>query len=338
MRARVHRRRIHLPNKMLRMMKYFIIYLCVVGFILICIPFFLLKTCAPEDDGILKSRDGATVSVYRQSEGMVVELDLEAYVAGVVAGEMPSSFEMEALKAQAVAARTYGMSKVIRGAEKGNPSDHFKAPLCDTTHCQVYRSEEELLELKGSAWMDEGWQRIKQAVKSTEGKVMHYGGAIVEQPLFHSTSGGKTENSEDVFVSALPYLRSVDSPYEGEAPYLNESISVSMTTFKKKITDKYGAKNVYPENVKILKRSEGGRVKEIQAGDIVLSGRDIRELFDLRSADFTLSFDGNESVIFTTHGYGHGVGMSQWGANGMAKAGYTYIEILQHYYVGVTVE
>lgn len=338
MRARVHRRRIHLPNKMLRMMKYFIIYLCVVGFILICIPFFLLKTCAPEDDGILKSRDGATVSVYRQSEGMVVELDLEAYVAGVVAGEMPSSFETEALKAQAVAARTYGMSKVIRGSEKGNPSDHFKAPLCDTTHCQVYRSEEELLELKGRAWMEEGWQRIKQAVKITEGEVMHYDGAIVEQPLFHSTSGGRTENSEDVFVSALPYLRSVDSPYEGEAPYLNESIAVSMATFKKKIAEEYGAKNISSENVKILKRSEGGRVKEIQTGDIVLSGRDIRELFGLRSADFSLSFDGNESVIFTTHGYGHGVGMSQWGANGMAKAGYTYIEILQHYYVGVTVE
>jgi len=161
---------------------------------------------------------------------------------------------------------------------------------------------------------------------------------LVEQPLFHSASGGKTENSEDVFVSALPYLRSVDSRFEGDAPYQNENISVSFATFEKKIKEKYGAGNITPDTIKILSRSDGGRVKEIQVGDKVLSGRDIRELFGLRSANFTLAFNGKEDIVFTTCGYGHGVGMSQWGANGMAKAGYSYVEILQHYYLGVSIE
>ncbi|GAB1476302.1 stage II sporulation protein D [Bacillota bacterium] len=337
MRTKIHKRRIRLPKNMLRMLKYFVIHTCFVGFVLLAIPVILLRACENGESISLQSSNGTTVSVYRQDAGVVTELDLETYVAGVVAGEMPSSFEPEALKAQAVAARTYGISKVSRGSVKGNPPDHLNAPLCDTTHCQVYRSEEELLALKGGGWMEEGWLRIQQAVKATEGEIMYYEGTIVEQPLFHSSSGGKTENSEDVFVSALPYLRSVESPYEGEAPYLNESISISMAAFKKKIGEKYGGKNIQSGNIRILSRSEGGCVKEIQTGDIVLSGRDIRELFGLRSADFSLSFDGNESIVFTTHGYGHGVGMSQWGANGMAKAGYDYKEILKHYYVGVTI-
>ncbi len=285
-----------------------------------------------------QDRENRKITLYRQQEGRTVILDLETYVAGVVAGEMPSSFEMEALKAQAVAARTYGLSKVVRAEAAGNSAEHFSAPLCDTTHCQVYRSEEELTELKGQGWMEDGWLKIRQAAEATAGEIMYHNGALVEQPLFHSASGGKTENSEDVFVSALPYLRSVESRFEEEAPYQSENISVSLATFEKKVREKYGASNINANTIKVISRSEGGRVQEMQAGDKVLSGRDVRELFGLRSANFTIAFDGSNNIIFTTHGYGHGVGMSQWGANGMAKEGYNYKEILQHYYIGVTVE
>ncbi|MGI6765434.1 MAG: stage II sporulation protein D [Anaerovoracaceae bacterium] len=311
----------------------------IVFFSLVLLPLFIVAFFPTEDGEIVgKNRGSHTVTLYRHQEGRVITLDLEDYVAGVMAGEMPASFEMEALKAQAVAARTYALSKIRRAEDAGNSAEHPEAPLCDDTHCQVYRSEKELMNLKGKGWMEDGWRKIRQATLSTAGEVMYYQGALVEQPLFHSSSGGKTENSEDVFVSAFPYLRSVDSRFEGDAPYQNESVSVSFGTFEKKVSEKYGASNISIETIKILSRSEGGRVKEIQVGDKVLSGRDIRELFGLRSANFSLAFNGKEDIIFTTRGYGHGVGMSQWGANGMAKAGYSYVEILQHYYLGVSIE
>ena len=308
-------------------------------FVLILLPLLLMKSCGGKADEFWEGYGGRyKISLYRQGSDTVEELDLEDYVAGVVAGEMPSSFEMEALKAQAVAARTYGLSKVLRAAKSGNSDEHLKAPLCDGTHCQVYRSKEELLDLKGREWMDGGWIKIRQAVAATAGQIMYYNGEIVEQPLFHSSSGGKTENSEDVFVSALPYLRSVESPFEEDAPHFTEKISVSIDSFKKKVCDKYGASGISPNTIKILERSDGGRVKQMKVGNILLTGRDIRELFNLRSANFSIAFAGDENIVFTTHGYGHGVGMSQWGANGMAKEGYNYKEILQHFYIGVNIK
>lgn len=135
------------------------------------------------------------------------------------------------------ATRTYALSKMLRAEEGGNSADHPSAPQCDDTHCQVYRDEEELLELKGKDRMEDGWVNILEAVRAIAGEVMYYDGALVEQPLFHSASGGKTENSEDVFVSALPYLRSVDSLYEGEAPYQNETISISLTSLIEKVRE-----------------------------------------------------------------------------------------------------
>ncbi len=307
-------------------------------FAFLILPLLMILCFGKGGEELIKhGRISQDITVYRIEEGRTVTIDLEEYVAGVVAGEMPASFETEALKAQAVAARTYGISKTIRGKEKGNSAEHLSAALCDGTHCQVYRSEKELEEIKGKEWMADGWRKILEATEATAGEIMYHDGELVEQPLFHSASGGKTENSEDVFVSALPYLRSVESLFEGDAPYQNESISISQSTFAKKISEKFGASGINSNTIKILSKSDGGRVQEIQVGDKVLSGRDIRELVGLRSANFSLAFDGNENIVFTTHGYGHGVGMSQWGANGMAKAGYNYKEILQHYYQGVEV-
>lgn len=326
----------------LDVLKYAVSIVLMVCFSLVVIPLTLvgLYPDAQEKERFQEPSkvEARFIQVYRHKSGTTETINFEDYVKGVVSGEMPASFEMEALKAQAVAARTYSLSKIIRSGDGGNP-DHPSAPICDDTHCQVYRSPEELKEIKSAEWMDTGWQRIQEAVDSTRGQLMYYQGALVEQALFHSSSGGRTENSEDVFVSALPYLRSVDSPYEVAAPHQNEQVSISLGEFTKKIKGAHPREDIGSINsstVKVVSRSEGGRVIDIKIGAITLKGREIRELFGLPSADFTISIQG-DSVIFTSDGYGHGVGMSQWGANGMAQAGYNYKEILSHYYSGVEI-
>lgn len=315
----------------------------VVVFCLVLLPLTLVSIFQFEEQAEPPAKKGSIpipehIKVYRHVSGITETIVFEDYVMGVVAGEMPASFEMEALKAQAVAARTYSLSKIIRSGEGGNP-DHPSAPVCDDTHCQVYRSPEELAEIKSAEWMATGWPKIQEAVDSTRGQLMYYQDALVEQPLFHSSSGGKTENSEDVFVSALPYLRSVDSPYETAAPHQNEQIEIAVSEFRNKIKQLYPNKElsiINSSTLKVLERSAGGRVTAIQVGNLSLTGREIRDICGLRSANFTVSVQGT-TVLFTTDGYGHGVGMSQWGANGMAQAGYDYTAILKHYYSGVEI-
>lgn len=278
------------------------------------------------------------INVYRHSSGNTESIKFEDYVAGVVAGEMPSNFEMEALKAQAVAARTYSLSKIIRSGNGGNPA-HPSAPVCDDIHCQVYRDPFELSKIKSVEWMNTEWPKIVSAVNSTKGQLMYYQEELVEQPLFHSSSGGKTENSEDVFVSAVPYLRSVDSAFESDAPHQNEQVEIPLSQFIQKLKKNntgLDSNSVNKNTIKVLERSSGGRVASLQIGNSTFKGREIREIFGLRSANFTISVIGN-TVLITTNGYGHGVGMSQWGANGMAQAGYKYTDILKHYYTGIEI-
>ncbi|MGI6731793.1 MAG: stage II sporulation protein D [Anaerovoracaceae bacterium] len=323
-------------------LKYAICICLLVCFSLIIMPMVLVglypNAIVPDKDPSPSEGEPRLITVYRHNTSKTETIDFEEYVKGVVAGEMPSNFEMEALKAQAVAARTYSLSKIIRSGDGGNP-DHPSAPICDDTHCQVYRSPAELKEIKSEEWMNTGWPRIEEAVNSTRGQLMYYEGSLVEQPLFHSSSGGRTENSEDVFVSALPYLRAVDSPYEKDAPHQNQQLTIPLDEFTKKLKRAYPNENIgtiKSSTVKILSRSDGGRVVDVKIGNLTLKGRKIREIFGLRSANFTLSIQGN-TVVFTSDGYGHGVGMSQWGANGMAQAGYNYKEILSHYYTGVEI-
>jgi len=269
--------------------------------------------------------DTVNIQVWRTASKKVDTVALEEYVAGVVASEMPSGFHAEALKAQAVAARTYGLAKMEK-AKTGNPQAHPEAPLCDGTHCQAYRSE------KIS-------DKVRQAVLDTKGQVMYYQGTMIDQPLFHSASGERTENSEDVFSAAVPYLRSVESGQYENGAYAAETYSISLEALVKQVRTLDG--DASGESVKVLSRSEGGRVESMQVGGATVTGRQIRELLGLRSANFTVKMitdsDGGQQVLFTTSGNGHGVGMSQYGADGMGQAGFTYKEILQHYYSGVEV-
>lgn len=279
-----------------------------------------------------------TIKVWVEEKQKVVEVDFETYVTRVVASEMPYHFDLEALKAQSVAARTFSMAKIEKYEEK-KPESHPDAPVCNTTHCQVYKTEKALIACHEEGWADKGWKKIQKACKATAGQMLYYDGALVMQPLFFSSSGGQTENAEDVFVGAYPYLVSVASPYEEGASHANEKKTFSLAELKNKLTAAYPDKTfgtVKQENVKIISRTAGGRVNTMRVGEATLKGTEIRSGLGLSSALFTISFTG-EKVTFTSDGYGHGVGMSQYGADGMAKEGYDYKEILTHYYSGTKI-
>ena len=187
--------------------------------------------------------------------------------------------------------------------------------------------------------MKDGWKKICAAADSTKGELLYYKGELVEQALFHSSSGGRTENSEDVFTSAVPYLVSVDSPYESDATHQNEKNSFSVNEFSDIIRAKYPGiafGDINASNIKIISRSSGSHVEKMKIGDGVIEGRSVREALELPSANFTVSIS-EDIITFTSTGSGHGVGMSQYGADGMAKEGYTYREILSHYYSGTEV-
>ena len=283
-----------------------------------------------------------TIQVWLEDKEKAVSVDFEEYVSRVVASEMPAAFEEEALKAQSVAARTYAMAKILK-YEETPPASHPKTPVCSTTHCQVYKTEKKLIADHEEGWEETGWKKIKEACRATEGQMLYYDGQLVMQPLFFSSSGGQTENSEDVFVGAYPYLVSVTSPYEEEATHREEETVMELGDFAERIKDAYPEREIGEigrDSVKILSRTAGGRVSAMQVGngeDGVLKGTEVRTAMGLSSALFTIRFRGDAGgteVVFTSSGSGHGVGMSQYGANGMAKEGHEYKEILEHYYSG----
>ena len=266
-----------------------------------------------------------TIKVYNNIKGEVQELDLEEYVKGVVSAELPAAFHIEALKAQAIAARTYAISRVIKYPD-GHP-DHPSASICDGIHCQAYLSFERLSEMHGESWVKEFWPKIVEAVDSTQNLGIFYNGEIIE-PLYHSTSGGKTEDVKDVFSVEQPYLKSVSSPNEEQAPKFRNLITLTIEEFIKKIKGKYPEVNIDKDNIeekiKLVDKSTTGRVKKIAIDKKVLDGSVMRDIFGLNSTNFKISLDKKLSIIeIETYGYGHGVGMSQWGANGMGKAGST---------------
>lgn len=308
----------------------------------ILIPVLLIQSCDIKKPKIEKQQiveSSKAVRVYINETGEIKSLDLEEYVKGVVAGEMPAAFEIEALKAQAVAARSYAVSRSNAYGKDGHPG-HIGAELCDSVHCQVWLSKEKLRKLKSKNWMKNYWPKIEKVVEETNGLIMTYDDKPIDQPLFHSTSGGRTENSEDVFTAWVPYLRSVESPYEQKAPHIQDEQEIPVANFVSIIKNKYKDCSVKASNIKsslkILERSDGGRILKMQVGNKVLTGRQIRDLLGLRSANFKIAIQG-ENLKFITAGYGHGVGMSQWGANGMAEKGNTFDEILKHYYLGVEI-
>lgn len=248
------------------------------------------------------------------------KLPLENYIEGVVLAEMPASYHEEALKAQSVAARTYAVNKMRALA-------HEDGALCtDYSCCQAYVAPENY------TGGDENLAKVKKAVSETEGVIMTYDGEAITA-VFHSMSAGKTAAASDVWGSDVPYLKSVDSSLEKNEENFETTVAVPISEFTKKLaslsSDYKGDLSVPPPE-----RDSGGYVKRITIGGVTFSGNAIRNLFSLRSTNFNLGFD-DANALFTVRGYGHGVGMSQHGANLLAENGKSYEEILKTYYSGI---
>lgn len=275
------------------------------------------------------------IKVYRASSGKIEEMDLEVYIIGVVSAEMPANFDKEALKAQAVAARTFAINKIMERCSQANGAD-----ICDTVHCQAYLDKDKRMELWDQNKAQEYYEKIKAAVDETAGEVVTYNGSIIKYPQYFAISAGKTEDSIEVFNEDIPYLKSVPSKGEEIAPKYKASKSVSINEFINIVNSKYPNSNLKSSQVKksvsILSRTVSGAVKEIQLGCQKITGVDFRKIFELNSSNFSLDIN-ESSIIITCFGYGHDVGMSQWGANIMAKSGHNYREILNHYYSGTNI-
>ncbi len=276
------------------------------------------------------------VSVYLSKTGKVERVPLETYVQGVVAAEMPLEFRPAALEAQAIAARTYAVRRMRLGERAGEAAQG--ADVTDTQAHQVYLSVAEMEKLKADD--REGWEKVRAAAAATEGRILVFGDEPIEA-LFFSTSNGYTENSEEVFSAARPYLRSVESPWDQAiSDRAKETVEMELSEFYHLLgveTVAAGGNAAPADLVRVLERTEGRRVKTMLAGDRRLVGTEVRRLLGLRSASFDWKAERGKAVL-TVLGYGHGVGMSQWGAEGMAREGYDALQILAHYYKGTRLE
>ncbi len=269
--------------------------------------------------------DDKIVRVKRVGKDKIEEVPLEDYVLGVVSGEMPISFSNEALKAQAVCARTY----VIRKMENNKNKDY---DVVDTIDNQVYQDREEL-QNKWKSKYEENMEKLKKIVKETEREYLTYDGKVIEV-FFFSTSNGHTENSEEVFTKALPYLKSVDSSFDEEvSPVFKKEVEMSLSDFYTKLSLPYAKKLEY----EVIERTQAGSVKKVKINGKEYKGTEVRKLLGIRSTYFEFIVNGTNVLIKTT-GYGHGVGMSQYGALALSNKGYTYDKILKYYYQGVEIE
>ncbi|WP_053361047.1 stage II sporulation protein D [Bacillus sp. FJAT-27251] len=268
------------------------------------------------------------VAVFRTAQSTLEKLPLDEYLIGVVAAEMPAEFELEALKAQALAARTYYVKQIMGGGGGKLPQG---AQVTDSVAHQVFKNRDELKQLWGSAY---SWkmEKVTEAVKATDGQILTYEGAPIDATFF-STSNGFTENSEDYWPNAFPYLRSVESPWDVGTPKYTSQTAMPVSEFERKLGVKIDGNG---EIGKITERTAGNRVAKIEIGGKTLTGKVVREKLSLRSSDFNWSLKGSQ-VVIETKGFGHGIGMSQYGANGMAAEGKSYKEIVQHYYQGIEI-
>jgi stage II sporulation protein D len=342
-------------------MRRFVLYL-LTGFVLVLVSVPLLSLRFYKGRMAISSGDPSDdwpVTVYFPQTKTVQTLPLGEYLVGVVAAEVPLTFAEEAVKAQFVAARTYTLRRMARfrpAGQAGCPL-HPAADLCaDSRTSQAYKTKAELVEQEGAPAGAAWWARLETARQETAGLVLRYAGELIE-PLYHSVSGRLTEDVADVFGTDLPYLKPVDDHWGQGAPsqLLHDEVHFTLDQLAAKLdgavpatTSGPGGYRCTPDGkvealagpsspVRILACTGSGRVKTVQAAGATLTARAFRELLGLRSTDFQLQFK-NGQLYIQTQGWGHGLGMSQWGANGMAQAGTGFTEILTHYYPGAKLE
>lgn len=288
---------------------------------------------SPEPEQTLGERwdEGQTVRILTQS-GQTEEMTLAEYLWRVVAAEMPAAFEEEALKAQAVCARTYTLWKMEHGAHEG-------ADLCDSSACcQAYTTHEKA-EARWGELAQTYTQRIAAAVEATDGQLLLYDGKPA-QAVFFSSSVSSTEDAAEVWGSSLPYLVPVSSPEGEEVPNYHSTVTLTAQELREMVERSGMGITLTGDPSGWLgnpRYNDSGRVAELTVGGISISGGAARALFGLRSACFEVT-ERDGVFTFAVTGYGHGVGMSQYGANAMAKAGSSWEEIVRHYYTGITLQ
>lgn len=270
-----------------------------------------------------KTGPAVTVSVLRSATGTTDRVDLNQYLIGVVGSEMPAAFQPQALEAQALAARTYIMTRLI-----SNPA----ARVTDTVSNQVYHSPQELKQIWGK---DYAWRirKITKAVAATSNQVITYKGKLIT-PLFFSTSNGQTASAADYWISDVPYLRSVPSPWDRQSPKYKMEKKITAAAAASALGITLPAKDGPIGTV--VSRTGAGYIAQFRIGGKTFTGRQIREKLLLSSSDFKLTRQGS-TIIADTLGNGHGVGMSQYGAEGMANAGNTAAQIIAYYYRGTQI-
>ncbi len=325
------------------MKRYVLLMFVVLPVLLVLLPAALVFYFSPVDSVVLEKPPRASaattdapqpmIKVYRTEKKTIETVPLESYIEGVVSAEMPAEFELEALKAQALAARTY----IIRRLKEGNFDDvPAGAHVLDTIKHQVYMDDQQCREKWGAQYE---WKRarIHQAVRETAGVVLTYQGQPIDATFF-STSNGFTENADEYWNKPIPYLRSVASPWDRQSPRFEERTVMTASELEQKLGVILDAQSISNGSwYTVLERTTGNRISKIRIGNKEFTGKDIRERLGLNSSDFSMELL-NGRVTITTHGYGHGVGMSQWGANGMAKAGKNAEQIVKYFYQGVSLE
>ncbi len=324
-------------------MRKIIIYIALVIGICFIIPIFLtvkfkVKEVATENKIILDIEkyaysDFGTIRLLHKNTSEIEEVPLDEYVTAVVSAEIPVDYDIEAIKAQSVATRTYTIYKIIHG------SKHENADICDDASCcQAWISRENRIEKWGENGID-NMNKIIQAVNATVGEVITYEGQIINA-FFHSNSGGKTETVSNVWGGTdLPYLQAVETAGEEEYSQYSSEVTFTKEELLNKLKESYKDIQIdfgNNESIKILELTDGNRVKTIRLGNKELSGVEARRIFGLKSANFNVTIK-DEKITFKVTGNGHGVGMSQTGADALAKQGKTYKEILSHFYTGIDI-
>lgn len=275
-----------------------------------------------------------TITLLHKKTGNTEQVNIDDYLCNVVSAEMPADFEIEALKAQVIVARTYTIYKILN-------KKHENADICDdSTCCQAWISKEDRLARWEESKRENNWQKINDCVNSTKGKIITYNNQPINA-FFHSNSGGVTEIPVNVWGgTGYPYLQSVET--SGEDAYNQYASEVTFTQEEliNKLKQKYSDISIDFSNeneIKILEYTESTRVKTVKFGNHEISGVEARTLLGLKSTNFEITKDG-DNIKFSVKGYGHGVGMSQTGADSMAKQGSTAEDIIRHFYAGVEIK
>ena len=327
-------------------MKKILIYIGILMFTIFLIPIVFTKQIEPtvvepqkEEEVVIQNnydyKNYQTVKLLHTNTNEIESVKLDDYLCNVVSAEMPADFSKEALKAQAVVARTYTIYRLIHDEKK-----HGKADICDNSSCcQAWISKEDRLAKWDENVRDSNWTKITNAVNETQGKLITYNNEPINA-FFHSNSGGKTEVPINVWGgSGYPYLQVVETSGEDAYSQYYSEVELTKSEFENKIRQQHPDLVIdFNSNncIQIVENTDGGRVKTLKVGNLNLAGVEIRTILGLKSANFTFEIK-DDTIKFNVIGYGHGVGMSQTGADALARQGENYEQIIKHFYVGVDI-